>query len=640
VPKSRYYLPSKKKKKQNKVIPPTIQKVDKVIAEKWVMIGIFIFSFLLYGASILYDFTLDDAIVITENEFTQKGIAGLADLFNKDTFHGFFGEAGKDKLVSGGRYRPFTLAMFAVERTIFGSAPWIHHLVNICLYGFLGILCYKLVYRLLQGHPQVEHSQLIAISAAVLFIAHPIHSEAVANIKGRDEIMAMLCSLGALYILIRRPLEFLKIQDYVFAAGIFLIGLLSKENAITFVAVAPLAAWIFYTKPIKIALPFLASAIVFMIIRTAVIGFDMGANVSGELMNNPYLKVSNGQYIAFSPTEKLATIFHTLWNYLSLLVWPWPLTHDYYPNHINVKTFAHVGSILGVILYAGIVLISIVGIVRKKIWSFFTAYYITTISIVSNLVFPIGTHMSERFNIGLLAILLYNWKVKVGLALTAIIVSLFSFATLKRIPVWKDNFTLFTKDALVSINSAKVNNAAGGIISDRVKNMEAGPEKTSLIANGHEFLNRAIAVHPNYVNANLLKGNMYFYEEKYEEAVAWYDQSLAIDPYYPDAISNKFLALRAAGRYYGEKKNDLPRSSDFLMKAVGMRPNDFEVNRLLGTCYGIMGRHTEALKYFKKCSELQPNNASIFVNLARAYEYSGDEEGAARAQERAKQLGG
>ncbi|WP_235290717.1 tetratricopeptide repeat protein [Portibacter lacus] len=617
-----------------------------LLTDKWIIIGLGILGFILYANTLGHDFALDDAIVITDNEFTQKGFGGLADIFTKDTFHGFFGESGKDKLVSGGRYRPFTLGMFAIERAIFGTSPFIHHLINILLYAFLSILIFLTAQLLFQQKFQKETAQYLALGLAAIFLAHPIHTEAVANIKGRDEIMAMLGSISAVYILARKQFQNLTFKDYLFSGLVFFVGLLSKENAITFVAVAPLIAYVFYKKPIQAVLPFLVSAIIFMIIRTSVIGLDLGAVPSGEFMNNPYLKIVNGQYTPFTSIEKFSTICYTLWKYISLMVFPWPLTHDYYPNHISLKTFSNPMALAGLISYIGLFIASIYGILKKKTWAFFTAYYLITISIVSNIVFPIGTHMSERFIFmpsfafaGLVSLLLFKSKPKIGFLALAVLVAVYSIMTVKRNLVWKDNYTLFTTDALTSKNSAKVNNAAGGVIGDYVKNLPESPERDALINKGHTHLANAIAAHPNYVNAYLLKGNLYFYQDKYEEALQMYNTSLAVDPQYTEAISNKFLALRSAGRYYGEKKNDLSTSAQYLEQALQLQPNDYETNRLLGTCYGIMGNHQNALKYFKKCAELQPNNADIFVNLAKAYELTGNTEEAAIAARKAQSLG-
>ena len=78
----------------------------------------------------------------------------------------------------------------------------------------------------------------------MLFAVHPIHTEAVANIKGRDEIITLLGSLAALYFSIRAYREKNLGLNFA-AAGLFLLALFSKENAITFCAIVALTYYVF-----------------------------------------------------------------------------------------------------------------------------------------------------------------------------------------------------------------------------------------------------------------------------------------------------------------------------------------------------------------------------------------------------------
>ncbi|MEL7021688.1 MAG: tetratricopeptide repeat protein, partial [Bacteroidota bacterium] len=111
-------------------------------AKRLHLMGIFLLAVLLYANTLTHDYTQDDAIVIYENEFTTQGLAGIPDILKYDTFRGFFKEEGKDQLVAGGRYRPLTLVMFAAEVELFGQSPLVGHLINILLYGLVGVLLY------------------------------------------------------------------------------------------------------------------------------------------------------------------------------------------------------------------------------------------------------------------------------------------------------------------------------------------------------------------------------------------------------------------------------------------------------------------------------------------------------------------
>ena len=279
--------------------------------------------------------------------FTQDGVSGIPGILSKDTFFGFFKESGKAKLVSGGRYRPFTLVMFAVEWQIFGKNPFIGHLVNILLYAFLCIMIYKTLAILFLGYKhKLDNRALIFVFIATLFYTcHPIHTEAVANIKGRDEIMTFLGSIIALWSIFKY--HYSKNVKWMILSSIsFFIALMSKENAITFLAVVPLAILLFIPKKennlsnaIKYTAPFFLSTILFLVIRFTILGMDFGGTPN-ELMNNPFLKIEGNQYVAFSAMEKFATIIYTLGKYVVLMIFPHPLSHDYYPRSIDIMQFS------------------------------------------------------------------------------------------------------------------------------------------------------------------------------------------------------------------------------------------------------------------------------------------------------------
>ena len=184
-------------------------------------------------------------------------------------------------------------------------------------------------------------------------------------------------------------------------AGItFFLGLLAKENAITFLGVAPLALYYFTKDSLpnigKLVLPLFIAAIAFLVIRGDILGWDLG-EPSKELMNNPFVKVENGQWVHLDFAEKIPTITYTLGKYAQLLVAPYQLTHDYYPKHIDLLSWTNVKVILSLLLYLGLIVMGIRGLKEKTISSFAIWFYLLTLSIVSNIVFPVGTNMSERF---------------------------------------------------------------------------------------------------------------------------------------------------------------------------------------------------------------------------------------------------
>jgi len=598
--------------------------------------ALFAFAFLLYANTLSHDFVLDDAIVITDNEVVKRGIAGLGDLFTNDTFYGFFGEAGKDQLVAGGRYRPLTPAMFALERQI-SDGPFLHHLLNALWYGLLVVVIFGFVRDLARSDARAPW--WFAVAAAALFAAHPLHTEAVANIKGRDEIIALLGAVAGTWWIFRAA-ERDNFPGAAAGAILVFLGCLAKENALTFLAVIPAVLGLFGkggtgTGRLKFFLPALGAVALFLVIRSSVIGLSLGEPVR-ELMNNPYLELKNGVWVDMSTGNRLATVMHTLWEYLRLLFVPTGLVHDYYPMAVPIKSWGQLTPWLGLLLHVGL---GVFALLRFRTYRFIALgilIYLATLSIVSNVFFSVGTNMSERFLFmpslgwaitvtGLLAVLARKFSGSVGWAIP-VIVLVFGTMTIARNPAWADNFTLFTTDVLKQPDSAKLLNAAGGARVEAYQSLRSDqqPANRQLLTAARADLTRAIGLHPTYKNAFLLRGNANLLLDDYDAAIADYDQALALDGGYQAATDNLVVALTAAGQDAGEAKGDLQKAFVYLRRAEQLAPDDYETLRLLGVASGVSGRLDVALDYFRRAAAARPDNAEARWNYGIALYNGGD----------------
>lgn len=601
----------------------------------WLLFGL---ALGLYANAINHDYTQDDAIVIYDNMYTTAGVSGIPGLLTKDTFYGFFKVEGKDKLVKGGRYRPLTPILFAIEYEVFGRRPMVGHLVNAVLYGLLIMLLYRVLTTLWCHDRETERwLTYMTIVAVAFFAAHPIHTEAVANIKGRDEIVALLASLGALWYAIRYVDEG-GIRSLIGVSACFFAGLMSKENTVTFLAVLPLSIYLFrgrtVSQCVRPVLAALSGTVVFLAIRTAVLGVDFGGE-SFELMNNPFIKAEGGQYVAFTAAEWFSTITYTLGKYIQLLIWPHPLTHDYYPRHIDIMSLGDWQVWLSLAAHIFLLIVAVRTMKTQPIVAWAIGFYVITLSIVSNIVFPIGTNMSERFvfmpSVGyavLLAYLLYRyvycrWPI-LAFALTVVILLGYGVKTVTRNRVWKDDFTLFTTDVNTSSRSAKVLNAAGGALSTRAATLAEGPARTKMLKEAEVYLKEALVIHPNYTNAALLLGNVEYYQTDYAAAIEAYNRALSINPDFVDAQRNLAIAYRDAGRQAGEQDRDIAKAKRYLEQSIKLAPEDVETLRLLGVASGVSGDHAAAVKYFTKVTESQPDNQAIINNLIQAHQQLGN----------------
>ncbi|MEM9886419.1 MAG: tetratricopeptide repeat protein, partial [Bacteroidota bacterium] len=599
---------------------------------------IFVFCVALYANTIGHEYTQDDAIVLYDNMFTTEGVSGIKGLLTKDTFFGFFKVEGKENLVQGGRYRPLTLIQFAIGWEMFGDQPWWFHLVNILWYALCCVMVYWLLLRLLNQYSSQLYIYFIALGTALLFAAHPIHVEAVANIKGRDEIMTMLGSLAALYFALRAYDE-KKDSFQIIASALFFLALLAKENAITFLAVIPLSFFVFRRLSVGNSLlrtwPFLATTLIYLAIRFSVLGFAMG-EASDELMNNPFLKLEGSNWVPFSFAEWSATITFTLGKYIQLLVFPHPLTHDYYPREVDIMSWGDWQVLLSFAIYAAAVFYALIRLPKRNPISYGILFFIITLSIVSNIVFPIGTNMGERFmfvpSLGFCFIaMLLLWRlgkkmskvkrisnakqIRVPLAIVGVVVLLFTAKSFTRNFVWKDNFTLFTTDVYTSSNSAKIQNSAAGALLEKSIEIANEQERLAMAERAKGHAEKAIQIHPTYKNAYLLLGNAHNYLRNFDASIKAYETALQLDSDYQEALNNLAIAYREAGRYYGEKLGDANKSIQYLTKAQQMRPNEMEILRLLGIAYGVSGQTGKAIEILEKAIQIDPNNASLLYNL-------------------------
>lgn len=596
---------------------------------------LFAFAFLLYANTLTHGFVQDDAIVITDNMFTTQGVKGIPGILNKDTFFGFFKVEGKETLVSGGRYRPFTLVVFALMYEVAGNSPFVFHLLTVLLFAFTTVVLYRTLLLLLQGWTAAQaQAPFIAWIATLLFAAHPIHTEVVANIKGCDEIVTLLGSLGALFFTIKY-FDTRKVTWALAAATVFFVACLSKENAATFVVVIPLAIWFFRgatpAQSIRHSLPVLVAFLAFFIRRGNILQWEFGA-APMELMNNPFLKVVGDRWVPLEAGERLATIIFTLGKYIQLLFLPYPLTHDYYPRYIGIKTFGDPLVLLSFAVYAFMAVYALTGLKRRDPVRFGILFFLLTISIVSNLVFPVGTNMGERFafmpSVGFCLIVatllsrLSSWNTAVGIAGAA--AALFSVMTLLRNPVWESNEKLFFTDVKTSVNSAKINNACGGVTFEKAQKETDEVKRQTMFQQAYNYANQALKIYPNYKDAMLTRAGCQFYLKNFDGALADYRTAVQLAADDPKPKTYLALALREAGKHFGEKERNLPKALQALNESWQINPKDAETARLLGVANGVQGKNAEALTWFSKAVELAPDNASYLFDLGTAYYIAGD----------------
>ena len=576
-----------------------------------------ILSFVLYQACIPYGYVLDDQMVITDNAFTKKGIGGIKEILTTESFTGYFGE--QKNILVGNRYRPLSIVTFALEYEINGGLnPKLSHIINILLYFLSTLLLFQVLTLLFRNYTNKWKWTAIPFLASLFFIAHPIHTEAVANIKGRDEIMSMLFSLWALYASLRY-MDFKKPLWLVLAIVSYFLALLSKENAITFLAVIPLSIYFFsehqWKKMGVLMASLVLTTVAYLIMRFSTAGVPDFNQQVNDLMNNPFLGMTKA--------EKAGSILYTLGKYILLMVFPHPLSHDYYPYAIPKVTPLNLWAFLSLVFYLWIGYFAIKKWKAKSVVAYCILFYLATLSIVSNILINVGTFMNERFVFmasGAYCILIAyliseqvpdfkrissKW---VSAAIAVVIVAGYYLKTILRVPDWENAISLNKSAVIASPNSARANSFMSTALFEEFKVTNDVNIKKNLLAEAGKYAAKAIEIVPDYGNANLMMVGVIAENFKMD---------YKIEPYIRDM---KPLILRRPdisfikefSEWLNSRNTDRNELFNFYSD-VGqelLQFNDF--------------RRKWAQQYLEYAYKINSGNRKLLENLALAYEVNGN----------------
>lgn len=652
---------------------------------------------LFYCNTLSLDFALDDRMVIMENEFALDGSwDSVKRIFTEDTFTGYF---GNDKsVVVGGRYRPMSQLTFMLEASLFGKKikeqigdvhdfdnlhdpshedfftgsflAFFCHLMNVVYYILLCLLVYEVLSKLFRKYQGDKWFQSLAFLAAVLFALHPIHTEAVANVKGRDEIFAMLGATTALWC----SLQYVDTRKWwylLLSLAAITFGLFSKENAITYLAVVPLSLFFYQSDNKKkidyltTLLPLIIGSVFFVWVRSCALGGLMPEDSTQNILNNPFIHSTK--------VQEIATVLITWGIYFKLLFFPHPLTHDYYPHQITITDFSN--PLVWVILAGCVALVvyALLNLKKKSVVSYGILFFVITFSITSNLLFNVGTFMNERFvfmaSLGFTLIVgywIYLLSVaknaslqKLSVGILAVVGLLFGIKTFTRNFVWDNDFTLFLTDVKTSHESIKCNISAGGSKLQIWKKSHKERDKVE----AYRYLEKALKLDDHALNAYLLLGELMYLDDNKTGAYQAYRNATLIDPNNKLAQDNlalmvavteddflkpitamldegialqdpskiqeayrqiddylkehpeSLIALNVKGNVLGRGMNRLDEAIAIYEQVIAKDPTFASAYENMGIAYAIKGEFDRAEQLFKKALELSPDNQNILFNL-------------------------
>ena len=533
-----------------------------------------------YINTLFNGYALDDDMVIARNAYVQQGVKSIPLLLATPHLMGY-----NHRMVD--TYRPLSLVMFALEYQLFGLNPLVGHLVNI----FLFMACVVMLFIFLNELFGPSRTTL-AFIATLIFAVHPIHTEVVANVKGRDDLLCFFLAFLSSFLFLGYAASGCR---YKLVLGLLcaLLAFLSKETVVTFVAINALI-FFFYkhenrTRSVVITVGMVAIAFTYILLRTVVM-HKYAAGGQYHLGFEDNLLVA-----APSLSARLATAIMVLGNYLKLQIIPYPLICLYSYNTIPVVGFANPVVIVSAIIYLSS---AIFGLYRlrtygKDPWAFAILFYLITIALFSNTPFLVWAVQADRFTFFssagicmLLALAIETWwprtkhpdilRSKVGIGLLLIVGLLYGTVTIARNADWKNNYSLFSADLTKAPNDIRLHHHLAATI-----NLMALSEKNDSVRSALE-----------------------------NESIVHFKKALELYPQYESAMTD--LATLYSDRQMFDS------AEKYFLKALSLRPKDAVAANNLGSLYYNLGRYEKAAFYYKKATLLTPDINFSYLNLSRA----------------------
>jgi len=544
------------------------------------------FSQFIYLNSLSNQFVYDDEFTIVTNYFV-KTWNNFPLLFNSDYF----------KLSGELSYRPVVTLSYFIDYTLWKLNPFGFHLTNSLLHTLNSVLLFLLLKR-------IFNCRATSFAATLIFLCHPVLSEAVNAISYREDLLAATFFIAAFLLYIKastveRPLS----SAYFASVACYLLGVFSKEMAITLPLLISLYDIIFFKsqklfyKLTHYYIGYILTALFYLLMRFV-------------MLHNPVeLHVS---YPEDSIFINFLTMSKVLASYIKLFFIPVTLCADYVIPYST--SLFDISFILSLLLLIAVIVIIYKLFFYSKILFFSIVWFFVSLLPILNIV-PIENIMAERYLclpvIGFCMVvgnLLVQRHNKIGpfnnssitVILLVFILAIFSFKTMKQNTVWMDQAALWTDTAKISPKSFKAHNNLGNMYRDAGRLDEAIVE-----------LQYALSLYNDYIDAHNNLGVTYRKKGMFKEALLEYQRALQINPHYPYAHNN-------LGVLY-TKSNYLDLAINEFNNAVANKPDYADAYNNLGATYIRKGLYEKAIDECLKAVKYNNRYIDAYYNLGTAY---------------------
>lgn len=552
----------------------------------WYYLGIVGCCLLLYGNTVNNDYSFDDILNTPLNAKVAKGISGIPTIWTTPYIEDNKG------LGRAGGYRPVAMTTFAIEYELFEKRPDISHLINAFLYTLCCLVLFKVLTLIFfQYHP------LFSLLITLLFAAHPLHTEAVASLKNREEILmflfSMLTALSAL-----NYCSATKIIWIIVGSLCWLLAMFSKSGMIVFAFLIPLMLYFAQALSWKKSL--------LLIIPLFITGFGVIFSINSYLSPNLDITIFNMENpMAGQATvsNRLTMALYVMMYYVKLIVVPFPLLFYYGAGKINLVGWDNIWVWISLVFHVGIFIGAVRELPKRHPLSFAVFLYFFAISIYTNLVFVLAGVIADRY--AFIAVLAFC----IALVYLGAKILNIDFTKLPRTYFPTPTYTLVGLVGLLLIPYAFLTIQRNAQWKDAVTLIKHDIKYLQNASTSHYFYGNALSNYAEKAKKLRKKEKMKQYAR---QAVQSYERSLALN-------SGNLQAIRNTGYAYCQMLNEPSKAMRLFEKALNATQGDHETLKQVAECYSFHEDDRQAINFYEQYLNKIPEDVGAYAKLIGHY---------------------
>ena len=562
--------------------------------------------------------------------------------------------------------RPVTQLTFALNYRVHGFAVAGYHAVNLAIHLLNAVLVYwltLLTFRTSRAatHPAPEDGRppfpagWVPLFTALLFVSHPIQTQAVSYIVQRSASLATFFCLLSLIAYIRaRGDDTPPRARYAFFAAAVVsaaLAMKSKETAFPLPVVVLLYEFLFFAGDVRKRVFSVLALLLTMLIVPLSYSVLRGVSVLDSVRGI-------AEAAGISPGDYLTTQFRVVMTYLRLLLFPVNQNLDY--DYPLFRTFWDPQVVLSSLCLGGILSGAIYLLYRSsrtagsdrwgyRVIAFGVFWFFVTLSVESSVIpiadvinehrlyLPsIGFFLAAGAGAALIRTRLADRSTVVAgafIPLLVIAVTGLSLAAYARNGVWRDAQTLW--EDVVKKSPAKVRPRYNlgevylnqGRFADAIREFQTALRLAPDQAQSHYNLGmayqkqgrledavgqyqRALALDPKLVKAHHNLGAIYQQRGYLDDAIREYKTAIGLNPALPASHYSLAVVYLTQGR--------LAEAIEEYRTVIRLKPDHADAHNDLGVAYEDQGRLAEAIEQFRTAIGIQPDHQNANANLTRA----------------------